>query len=66
MDEAPQSGRPGEVETNQHYSMWEIADILKISRSIKLLVKMKKVSFILWKKLNELFNQPNNALHLEL
>ena len=35
--------------------MQEIADILKISKSIKLLVKMKNVSFILWKKSCELF-----------
>ena len=30
--------------------MQEIAYILKISESIKLLVKMKNVSFILWEK----------------
>ena len=29
------------------------------SKSIKLLVKMKNVSFILWKKSNRLFGQPN-------
>ena len=49
-DDAPWSGRPVEVdsdqietliEKNQHFIMWEIADILKISKSIKLLVKMK-------------------------
>ena len=34
--------------------------ILKISKSVTLLVKMKNVSFILWKKLNGLFGQPNN------
>ena len=47
------------IENNQHYTMWEIANILKISKSIKLLVKMKNVSFILWKKLYGLFGQPN-------
>ena len=31
-------------------NMWERADILKIYKSMKLLVKMKNVSFILWKK----------------
>ena len=30
--------------------MREIANILKISKSAKLLVKMKKMTFILWKK----------------
>ena len=38
------------IENNQHYTMQEIADILRISKSIKLLVKMKNVLFILWKK----------------
>ena len=55
LEDAPQSGRPVEVDGNQIetlsenkqcYTMWEIADILKISKSIKLLVKMKDVSFI--------------------
>ena len=59
LDDAPRSGRPVEVdndqiktltENNQYYTMWEIVNILKISKSIKLLVKMKNVSFILWKK----------------
>ena len=31
------------IENNQHYATWEIADILKISKSIKLLVQMKNV-----------------------
>ena len=59
LDNAPQSGRPVEVESDQietliendqSYTTQEIAHILKISKSIKLLVKMKSVSFILWKK----------------
>ena len=67
-DDAPRSGGPVEVgsnqietltENNQRCIMWDIANILKVSKSIKLLVKMKKVSFILWKKLNGLFGQPN-------
>ena len=70
LDNAPWSGRPAEVESNQietliennqHYTTWEIADILKIPRSTELLVKMKNVSFILWKKLNRLFGQPNKC-----
>ena len=57
--DAPWSGRPIEVhsnqtktllENNQRYTMWELANILKISKSIKLLVKMKNVSYFLWKK----------------
>ena len=59
VDNAPPPSRPIEVdsdqietliENNQRYTMWEIANILKIHKSIKLLVKMKHVSFILWKK----------------
>ena len=38
------------IENNQCYTTREIADILKISKSMKLLVKMKSVSFILQKK----------------
>ena len=54
LDSAPRLGRPAEVdsdqiktliENNQCFAMWERADILKISRSLKLLVKMKNVSF---------------------
>ena len=56
LDDAPWSGRPDEVgsdqvetfiENNRCFTIWEISDILKISKSIKLLVKMKNVSFIL-------------------
>ena len=56
LDAAPWLGRPIEVdsdqiktliENKQCYTMQEIADILKISKSIKLLVKMKNVSSIL-------------------
>ena len=63
-----QSSRPIEVDSNriktwiendQHYTMWEIACMFKIPKSIKLLVKMKNVSFILWKKPYRLFGQPN-------
>ena len=61
LDDASWSGRQVEVdsdqtetliESSQHYTMWEIANVLKISNSIKLLVKMKNVSFILRKILN--------------
>ena len=68
LGDALQLGRQVEVgsnrtetltENNQCSTKREIADILKISKSIKLLVKMKNESFILWKKLNGLFGQPN-------
>ena len=69
LDDAPWLSRPTEInsnqiktliENNQCYTTWETADILEISKSIKLLVKMKNMSFILQKKLNGLFGQPNN------
>ena len=68
VDDVPWLGRPVEVdsdqietliETNQCYHIQEIANILKISKSIKLLGKMKNVSFILQKKLNGLFGHHN-------
>ena len=68
LDDAPWLGRPVELysnqmetltENNQHYTMWEIVDILKTSKSVKFLVKMKNVSFILQKKLNGLFGHHN-------
>ena len=58
LDDALWSGRPVEVdsdqtetltENNQHYTIQEITNILKISKSIKLLVEIKKMC-ILWKK----------------
>ena len=68
LDDAPWSGRPVEVdsnqietiiENNQHYTTQEIADLFEISKSIKFLMKMKNISFILWKKICGLFGQPN-------
>ena len=59
LDGAPWSGRPaaidsGQIETlienNQCSNTWEIADTLKISKSIKLLVKMKKYVFYFMEK----------------
>ena len=38
------------IENNHSYTMQEIASILKISKSIKLLVKIKNMSFTLQKK----------------
>ena len=69
LDDAPWLGRTVEVDRDQIETliekyqcstMQEIADILNMSKSIKLLVKMKNVSFILRKKNpHELFGQPN-------
>ena len=64
LDIAPQLGRPVEInsnqmeiliENNQCYIPWETADILKISKSINVLVKMKNVSSILQRKPYRLF-----------
>ena len=58
LDDAPWSDRPVEVdsdqiktltENNQQHFRWEIANILKISKSIKLLVKMKNVFYFMEK-----------------
>ena len=68
LDKAPQWVRPAKVNSyqietliknNQRSTTWEIANILKISKLIKLLVKMKKLSFIFRKKLNGHFVLPN-------
>ena len=69
LDNAPWLGRPFDVdsnqieiliENNQCYTMQEIANILKISKSEKILVIMKKCVFcIMGKKHNGLFGQPN-------
>ena len=56
LDGAPQSGRPVEVDrdqietlidNSQRYTTWEIFGILKTTKSIKLLVKMKNVSYFI-------------------
>ena len=55
-DDAPQSGRQLKtVNVIPH----GIASILRMSKSIKVLVKMKYVSFISQKKLSGVFGQPN-------
>ena len=70
LDGAAQSGRPVEIgsnqtetliETNEYYTRWEIANILKIPKSVKLLVKVKKMSFIVWKKPCRVFGQSNKC-----
>ena len=45
-----------------YHTMYEIADILEIAKSIKLFMKMKNMSFILQKKLNKLFDQPSISI----
>ena len=52
------------IENNQCYTMQEIPHLLKIPQSIKLLVKMKTVSY--GKKLNGLFEQPNMYVYTYL
>ena len=69
LDDAPWSGTPVEVDSDQMetlienkrcYITQEIADSLKIYKSIKLLVKItwKNVSFILWKKSTDFLANP--------
>ena len=67
LDDAPRSGRPVEVESNQietltennqRSTMQEIADILKISKAIKLLVKMKNVSLFYGKSHTDVLVSP--------
>ena len=59
LGNAPWLSRPVEVDSNQiktlienneHYIIQEIASILKVSKSIKLLVEVKNACFILQKK----------------
>ena len=66
LDDAPRSGRPAEVdsdpietliENNQRSITLELADILKIPQSIKLLVKNEKCVFYFMDKLNKPFGQ---------
>ena len=68
LDDDPWSGGPVEirsdhietvVESNQHSTTQETADILKMSKSIKLPVKMKNVPYFTEKNLNGHFHQPN-------
>ena len=72
LDDAPWSGRPTEVdsnqiemliENNQHYTTQEIVNILKISKSIKLLVKMKMCLYFT-EKTERIFGQPNTVMSL--
>ena len=59
LGDAPQLGRPVEVDSNQiktliknnqRYTMWEIADILKISKSIKITGENEKYIFYFMEK----------------
>ena len=70
LEGAPWSGRPVQVnsdqvetltENNQHSTTQEAANILKISKSVKLLVKMKNcVSYFIENNIR-IFGQPNIA-----
>ena len=53
-------GRPVEVDSGHTKYSLRTINVLRISKSIKLLVKMKTVSLIYRKKLNGLFGQPNS------
>ena len=64
LDDAPRSGRPVEadsdqietlIENHQCYTMWEMANVLKISKSIKLMVKIKKCVFYFTEKIIQSF-----------
>ena len=66
LDDAPRLGRQVDsdqietlLEINQHSVTREIADILKILKSIGLLVKMKKCVFYFMEKAYRLLGQPN-------
>ena len=57
------------IENNQCSTMQEMADILKISKSIKLLVKIKNVCLLFYGKnllVNGLFGQPKTTLVAQL
>ena len=66
LDDATQSGRPVEldsdqiktlIENNQHDTTLNVGDILKISKTLKLLVKMKNVFYFIER--TGLFGQHN-------
>ena len=70
LDDTPRSGRPVEVDSdqietlvgnNQCYTTWKTDDRLKISKSIRLLVKMKSLCFFYFmeKSHTDFFGQPN-------
>ena len=68
LDIVPRLGRPAEVdsdqietlvENNHRYTTQKIANILKIPKSLKLLVKMKKCVFYYMEKMKQTFFQPN-------
>ena len=70
LDNAPQSGRPvgvdsnpiNIIENNQCYAMWEIADTFKISKSIRLLVTIKNVSYFTEKNHTDFLANPIHLL----
>ena len=75
LDNTPWWSRPVEVDSNQietlignnqHYTSEETDNILKISKSIKLLVKIKKCVFYFTEKLNLLFVQPNKCPFVQI
>ena len=60
LENAPWLGRSVEVDSDQIETLIENNQYsTKISTSVKLLLKIKNVSFILQKNLNRLFDQPS-------
>ena len=51
------------IKNNQCCTTWEIANILKISKLIKLLVKMRNMYYFT-KKTHYVFGQPNKISHI--
>ena len=60
------SSTPGLYSPETSSGFYWSSNILKISKSVKLLVKMKKMCFILWKRCNRLFVQTNIYMYKDL
>ena len=72
LDDALWSGSPAEADRDQtktltknnpHYTTWEIADMLEISKSIVIDDNEKCVFYFSKRKVNRLFGQPNTNLY---
>ena len=58
-------GRYSAAPLASNSQQWELDNILKVSKSIELLVKMKNVSLILRNTLNGFFGQPNRMTEIK-
>ena len=72
LDGAPQLGRPIEadsdqietlIENNQHYTMWETADILKISIINKVIGENEKMCLLFYRKKTEQTSWPTQCYY---